>query len=129
MRNYVTTYDPFFDLFFHEPRNKYNYMMDTDIIDKKDHYLMRVNIPNVNKEDVKVALNDGYLTITVEVKNEKDNEEYILRERTYSSYERSYYVGEDIHYEDIKAKLNNNVLELTISKPKEEVKNHYIDIQ
>lgn len=129
MRNYVTLFDPFFDLFFHEPSNKYNYMMDTDIIDKKDHYLMKVNMPNVKKEDLNISLKNGYLTIHVEVKNDNKEEEYLLRERNYESYERSYYVGEDIKYEDIKAKLENGLLELTIQKENPEKKTHYIDIQ
>ena len=39
MRNYVTTYDPFFDLFFHNSeRNNHNYIMDTDVLNKKDKY-------------------------------------------------------------------------------------------
>jgi len=129
MRNYVTTFDPFFDLFFHEPSNKYNYMMDTDVIDKKDHYLMKVNMPNLKKEDINISLKDGYLTIHAEVKNETNEEEYLLRERNYESYERSYFVGDDINYEDIKAKYNNGLLELTINKPVEEKKNHFIEIQ
>ena len=129
MRNYVTLFDPFFDLFFHEPSNKYNYMMDTDIIDKKDHYLMKVNMPNVKKDNVNISLKNGYLTIHVEVNEETSDEKYVLKERKYESYERSYYVGDSIKYEDIKAKLDNGLLELTIQKAKEEKKNQYIDIQ
>ena len=129
MRNYVTLFDPFFDLFFHEPSNKYNYMMDTDIIDKKDHYLMKVNMPNVKKDNVNISLKNGYLTIHVEVNEETSDEKYVLKERKYESYERSYYVGDNIKYEDIKAKLDNGLLELTIQKAKEEKKNQYIDIQ
>ena len=133
MRNYVTTYDPFFDLFF-EPikKNNHEYLMSTDILDKKDQYEMRVNVPSINKEDIKLTLKNGYLTIDVEYKedaNEEDN--FISRERTYGNYSRSYYLGEDIKMKDISAKLDNGVLKVFIKKPNEEEvnKERYIEIQ
>lgn len=133
MRNYVTTYDPFFDLFF-QPERKINsgYIMDTDILDKKDHYEMRVNLPQVKKEDLKVSLKDGYLSIEVTMDNEsKEEGEFILNERSYGSYSRSYYLGEDIQMKDISGKLENGTLTLTIKKPNQEEvnKNHYVEIQ
>lgn len=134
MRNYVTTYDPFFDLFFAPSRsNERNYMMDTDVIDQKDHYEMKVNLPNVTKENVKVSLNNGYLTIeaTTSKENNANKENFIIRERKVGTYSRSFYIGEDTKMSDISAKMNNGVLELEIKKPtKEEVEsNRYIEIQ
>lgn len=134
MRNYVTTYDPFFDLFFQPERsNKYHYIMDTDVIDNKDSLEMLVNLPNFKKEDVKVSLDNGYLTIEAiaSKENKESNKNYLMRERRFGSYSRTYYVGEDIHMSDISGKLEDGVLSLTIKKPvKEEVKeNRYLDIQ
>ena len=134
MRNYVTTYDPFFDLFFQpEKRNNHRYLMSTDILDKKDHYEMKVNLPDVKKDDLKVSLENGYLNIDVTVNNEsEENEEsYILKERSYGSYSRRYYVGEDVEMKDISGKLDNGLLTLTIKKPNEEAvkKSHQIEIQ
>lgn len=134
MRNYVTTYDPFFDLFFQpEKRNNHRYLMSTDILDKKDHYEMKVNLPDVKKDDLKVSLENGYLNIDVTINNEsEENEEnYILKERSYGSYSRRYYVGEDVEMKDISGKLDNGLLTLTIKKPNEEAvkKSHQIEIQ
>lgn len=134
MRNYVTTYDPFFDLFFHtEKRNNLAYIFDTDIIEKKDNYEMKINLPHVKKEDVKVSLENGYLNVavTTSLANEEKEENYILRERNYGSYSRNYFVGEDIKMQDISAKLNEGVLTLNIKKPNlEEIeKQKYIEIE
>ena len=135
MRNYVTTYDPFFDLFFQpEKRNNHGYLMSTDIIDKKDHYEMKVNLPNVKKDDLKVSIDNGYLTIDVVVNNEseeKNEHDYILRERSYGSYQRRYYVGEDVEMKDISGKLENGLLTLQIKKPNEQEikKSHYVQIE
>ena len=134
MRNYVTTYDPFFDLFFQpEKRNNHRYLMSTDILDKKDHYEMKVNLPDVKKDDLKVSLENGYLNIEVTInnENEENEEDYILKERSYGSYSRRYYVGEDVEMKDISGKLDNGLLTLTIKKPNEEAvkKSHQIEIQ
>ena len=134
MKNYVTTYDPFFDLFFGETRkNNISYIMDTDIIEKDDCFEMKVNLPNVTKENVKVSLNNGYLTIeaTTSKENNANKENFIIRERKVGTYSRSFYIGEDTKMSDISAKMNNGVLELEIKKPtKEEVEsNRYIEIQ
>ena len=134
MRNYVTTYDPFFDLFFQpEKRNNHRYLMSTDILDKKDHYEMKVNLPDVKKDDLKVSLENGYLNIEVTINNENEEkeEDYILKERSYGSYSRRYYVGEDVEMKDISGKLDNGLLTLTIKKPNEEAvkKSHQIEIQ
>ncbi len=134
MRNYVTTYDPFFDLFFQpEKRTNHRYLMSTDILDKKDHYEMKVNLPDVKKEDLNVSLENGYLNIEVKVNTEKQEkeEDYILNERSYGTYSRRYYVGQDVEMKDISGKLENGLLTLNIQKVNEEAvkKSHQIEIQ
>lgn len=133
MRNYVTNYDPFFDLFFRgTERNNHNYIMDTDILDKKDKYELRVNVGNAKKEDIKLSLENGYLVVNVSTSNDFDEkEQYISRERVSAKYERSYYVGEYVNMEDVSAKLENNTLYVFVRKiNKEEVnKSKYIQIQ
>ena len=134
MRNYVTSYDPFFDLFFQpEKRTNHRYLMSTDILDKKDHYEMKVNLPDVKKEDLNVSLENGYLIIEVNVNTDKQEkeEDYILNERSYGTYSRRYYVGQDVEMKDISGKLENGLLTLNIKKVNEEAvkKSHQIEIQ
>ena len=131
MRNNVVRYnnndpfdlfDPFFNDFFGLERNaKYNEVMKTDIIDHKDSYEMKIDMPEINKDDIKMSLENGYLTIEAKLeKNTDENDKYIRKERYYGEFKRSYYVGDNVKEEDIDAKLENGVLTLNIKKIEEE---------
>ena len=117
MRNYLTTYDPFFDLFFPVRGENDHNMMKTDVIEKSDSYLLKVNIPGVKKEDVKITLEDGYLTIHAKYQKEiEGKDKYLYQERRVGEYTRSFYVDENVKSEDITASIEDGVLSLTIKK-------------
>ena len=84
-------YNPFFDDFFKED-NSFSTMMKTDIKENNDHYEMKIELPEVKKEDVKLSLDDGYLTVNAVFKNDSDEKEgkFIRRERFYGSCSRSF---------------------------------------
>ena len=129
-------YDLFDDLFdFPYSERRYTDLMKTDIEEYDDSYHINVEVPSVKKEDVKISLEDGYLTISIEKKNNNDLKDktgkVIHKERYFGSIKRSYNVG-DVKEEDISAKLENGLLTVVIKKPepvKEEEKRKYIDIQ
>ena len=82
-------------------------------------------MPGFKKDEVKVTLEDGYLTISAakgldEDEQEKKTGRYIRRERYAGACERSFYVGEDITHEDIKGEFKHGILKLSI--PKKEAK-------
>lgn len=131
MRNYLTTYDPFFDLFFPVTGENDQNMMKTDVIERSDSYLLKVNIPGVKKEDVKVSLEDGYLTINAKYQKEiNEHEKYIYQERRIGEYTRSFYVDKYITSDDISASIVDGVLSLTIKKvtPTKEKRSQSIEI-
>ena len=124
MRNEMTRkndYD-FFEEAMHDlfpgfyGRKQQNYMR-TDIKETEKDYVVEVELPGLDKNDIHIDLKDGYLNIEVS-KNEKQEEKekgnYIHRERSFSC-SRSYYVGE-VSKEDVKAKYENGILNLTIPK-------------
>lgn len=100
-------------------RNARN-MMKTDVREKDGKYEMSIDLPGFDKNDVKVALNDGYLTISAEKgldKEDKDkNKKYLRKERYEGSMTRSFYVGDDITDKDINASYKNGVLTLELPK-------------
>ena len=123
----VSLFDNMFDDFFKDPffaRNNVAKVMKTDIQEKDNNYILDMDLPGYEKEDIKAQLKDGYLTITAqknssnEEKNEKGN--YIRRERYCGKCSRSFYVGDSIKEEDIKANFNNGILELTFPKEVEQ---------
>ncbi len=99
------------------------HMMKTDVKETEEGYEVDVDLPGFSKDEIKLELNSGYLTISTEKSLEKKDEKKgrILRQERYSgTMQRSFYVGGGITEEDIKAKYENGVLSLTI--PKKEAK-------
>ena len=131
-QNYFDLFDPFFNDFFGLERNaKYNEVMKTDIIDHEDSYEMKIELPEIKKDDIKMSLDNGYLTIEAKIeKNTDENDKYIRKERYYGEYKRSYYVGDAITEDDIDAKLLDGVLTLNIKKVETKVpEKKYIEIK
>ena len=99
-------------------------MMKTDVKETDEGYEVNVDLPGFNKDEIKLELNNGYLTISTEKSLNKENKEnkgkMLRQERYVGTMQRSFYVGGSITEEDIKAKYENGVLSLTI--PKKEVK-------
>lgn len=116
-----------FDLFddmFKDPffTQKDSQIMKTDIVENETNYLISLDLPGYDKKDIKISIEDGYLTVHATMDVEKNNDQkgkYVKRERFFGECSRSFYVG-DIKEEDIKASFRNGTLSLEI--PKEEIK-------
>ena len=112
-------WEMFADPFFTEHESK---IMKTDIKEKNDKYLIDVELPGYQKEDIKIDVEDGYLTVHAETnsdKEEKEDGKFIRRERYVGTCSRSFYVGTEIQSEDIKASFKNGMLKLEIPKKDE----------
>ena len=110
-------------------------MMKTDIREKDDSYELDVDLPGFKKDEIKVQLKDGYLTLSTAKGLDKDEQDkkgnYIRRERYAGTMSRSFFVGEDITQEDIHAKYEDGILRLSVPKkaPKNVENNGYIAIE
>jgi HSP20 family protein len=101
-----------------------------DVQDNKTEYLIEAELPGVNKEDVRISLNEGRLNISVnkdETVEEKDKN-YIHRERRFTSMSRNVVLG-DADAAGIKAKLDNGVLSVTVPKKVKPDSSVVIDIE
>jgi HSP20 family molecular chaperone IbpA len=107
--------------------------MTADVKEFEDRYELDLELPGYKKEEVKVELEDGYLKISAEhseVKEEKDDEgRYIRKERHTGKLQRNFYVGNGIKGDGIKAKFEDGVLALTVQKQTEEEKKEVISIE
>lgn len=115
-------------LYGHRAKN----IMNTDIKENDSGYEMTIDLPGFKKEDVNVALENGYLTISATKELEKSQDDkYIRRERYSGSCQRSFYVGEELSVEDIKANFKHGILTLSIPKleKKAVTSNKYIAIE
>ena len=115
--------------------HKANHVMKTDIKEMNNGYELVVDLPGFKKDEIKVQLKDGYLTLAAAKgldKDEKDKEgNYIRRERYAGTLSRSFYVGDAVSEEDIHAKYEDGILKLSVPKkaPKAVEKNGYIAIE
>lgn len=93
-----------------------------NIHETKDGYQVELNAPGRNKEDFKLNLENGLLTISFEKKEEAGDKDYktIRKEFGYNSFKRSFSLDEKINTAGILAKYENGVLKLFLPK-KEEV--------
>lgn len=89
-----------------------------DLIDKGDKYLIIADLPGYKKNDIEVQLNKDTLLLTTQKKTETEQteQEYLHRERTYSSSERVINFAEEINPSKVVAKMNNGVLEIVAPK-------------
>lgn len=95
-------------------------MMKTDVKETENGYEVAIDLPGFKKDEVKIHLDHGYLTIAAAKGLDKDEEDkkgkYIRRERYAGSMSRSFYVGEGVKQSDIHAKYEDGILKLDIPK-------------
>ena len=101
-----------------------NNVMKTDVKETDTGYEVDIDLPGFKKDEIKLELDNGYLTISAAKgldKDETDKEtgKYIRRERYAGNLSRSFYIG-DVKQEDVKAAFKNGIL--SISVPKEDKK-------
>lgn len=112
-------FDNLFEGLFNTPYNRsLNHCMRTDIKEQDDSYTLVIDVPGFGKEDIKISLENGYLTVEAVKDDSKENKgaHFLRRERYYGSAARSFYVGEDIAQEDVKASYDKGLLSLTVPK-------------
>ncbi len=100
-----------------------------DVVDAKNEVRIQAEIPGLNKEDIKIAVDGDTLTITGEKKqiNEVKEGNLIRTERAYGSFYRAMTLPQTVDSSAIKAAYKNGVLELTLPK-KEEAKPKQITV-
>lgn len=111
-------------------------MMKTDVKETDGGYEVAIDLPGFKKEEIRVELNNGYLTVSAQKGLDKDekNEEgrFIRRERYSGSVSRSFYVGEHVTENDVHPKYESGILTFDIPKEEKkaaEEKKRYISIE
>lgn len=86
-------------------------------------YELEFNVPGRNKEDFKINVDKGLLTVSYEKKEEAENKELksVRKEFSFQSFKRSFSLDEKINAEGIEAKYEDGILKVSLPK-KEEVK-------
>ena len=116
-KNEFDLFDDFFggDDFFSRRESS---IMKTDIKEKKDKYVIEVDLPGYEKDNISIELKNGYLEVSAKVEKVNDGEEekFVHKERFYGHCSRNFYVGDQIKEEDIKAEFKNGILRISVPK-------------
>ena len=91
-----------------------------DMVDKEDRYELKVEVPGIEKEKVKVKATKDSLEIFGEQSKEEESEDnrrrFVYNERSYNSFYRKIPIPEEIVSSKIRAKMSNGVLHIELPK-------------
>ncbi len=99
-------------------------VMKTDVHEHDEGYELDIDLPGFKKDDIKLSLENGYLTVNATKNLDKDKKnlkgKIIRQERYAGSMQRSFYVGEELTETDVKARFEDGVLKLSLPKKEAE---------
>ncbi|MBU1425757.1 MAG: Hsp20/alpha crystallin family protein [Gammaproteobacteria bacterium] len=116
--------DDLFRGFFMQPvrfDGQQEVQMKMDVSEDDKAYKVHAEIPGVKKDDIHVSIEGNQVSISAEVKNEKEvkeGEKLLRSERYYGSVARAFSLAQDVDENAAQAKYNDGVLELTLPKKK-----------
>lgn len=109
-----------FDFYDHNMQTNEIDYLKTDIYEKEDAYYLNMEVPGINKDQLEISYENGYLSVVGKQQQEQEEVgEYIRKERYTSEMKRTFYVG-DIDEEKIKAKYENGILKIRLEKKVEQ---------
>lgn len=119
-REFDRMFDRFRDDILEEEASK-TLIPAVDIIEKENDFNIKVELPGVDKKDVKITVQNDVLTIQGEKKQEceKKDEDYYRVERCYGSFQRSFTLPSSVASDKIDASYENGILTLSIPKLEE----------
>lgn len=104
---------------------------DVEVLRHDGKLKVHVDLPGLKKDEVKVEVTEGFLTISGERKEEKEEkcEGYYRTERTYGTFYRQIPLPEGAKTNTATAEFKNGVLEITLAAPKTETRTRLLEIK
>ena len=95
-----------------------------NVRENEKSYILELAVPGIDKNNLKIDMNEDVLTVSSEIKNESDDEKdgYRRREFSYSSFSRSFYIPENVNKEKIGASYKDGILSVELPKEEERSK-------
>ena len=90
-----------------------------DLYEKDDHFVIKAELPGIDKNNIKVDLQDRVLTLSGERTDdhEVNEENYHRKERSYGKFHRAFRLPADVDSDKIKAEFKDGVLQVEVPKP------------
>jgi HSP20 family protein len=111
-------FEEFFPTLRREEEREFVWAPAVDVYENDKAYVVEVDLPGLRKEDVRVTVQDGVLTIQGErrLAREEKGVDYHRQERFYGKFLRSFTVPETVDVDRISAEFKDGVLRLTLPK-------------
>jgi HSP20 family protein len=120
--------EPFFRLFDNTPESR-NWNPAVEVFESEGKLNFSIEVPGLDKDHVKIDVEDGYLTISGERETEsEEGKDYFRRERFYGKFTRTFRLPEYADVEKIEAALKDGILSISIPR-KEEAKPKQIEVK
>ena len=89
-----------------------------DILEGEKDYIIRLDVPGVNRDDLNIEIEDQTLTVSAERRTEQSEGYQSLRNEhaDHAGYRRSFQLGRQVDAGAVRARLEQGVLELTLPK-------------
>ena len=115
--NAVSDFDTFFDDMFGNWGVKNSTIPSVDVFEDEKAYYLEAELPGYTVDDVNIHVEKHVLHISSEKVNEKkENKKFLVRERGYVKFDRSFTLPEGINEDQIEAESNNGILTVTLPK-------------
>ncbi len=103
---------------------KDSFMPNVDISETETQFEISAELPGLNKDEIKIDLENGRLTLSGERKfvNEDEGKNFHRVETSYGTFSRSFYLPDSINEDSIKARYEDGLLNITIDKQEEKIK-------
>lgn len=106
------------DKFFNKPFFNPEKLPAVNVRETKNRYELELAVPGFKKDDFQVTTENGFLTISAEIKEEKNEEKenFTRKEFSYSSFSRTFNLPEDVVEDDVNASYHNGILSVELKK-------------
>ena len=117
--NLFKVFDDFFSPDYRLTQSGYgNCAFDVDIKETEDAYVVKAEIPGINKEDISIELENDLLSIEFTKQEEKEEKtgNYCLQERCWGKHSRTFNLPSDVDNNSVDAVLKDGILTLSVNK-------------
>ena len=130
-QNFSSMLDRFFQDSVNQRQRMSDFSPQVDTCETENGYEIELSVPGLKKEDIRIELQEGRLTISGERKFQNENREkrYHVVESQYGSFTRSFQLPNNIDPAAINAEFQDGILRLSIPKDQQKTAKHQIQIR
>ena len=104
------------------PSSVKTYMPRVDVFETKENYVLHMDLPGKTEKDIDLSLKNEILTISSVEEDKKETQKnigdtkWLIKERSSSSFKRTFALPKDVNTEKVSASFKNGVLEVTMPR-------------